>query len=261
MKSPAGSLQFTAYGQTDRGLIRARNEDSLLCDEQRGVFAVADGLGGLPQGDIASKTAIDELKRQIAKIRPGKLLPWKTIFEKINQAVIQTATHHGKGVNLGTTLTAVQVLPGRKLHIGHVGDSGIFLFNRRRSAQLTTDHTLAQIEIAKHGKKVLQELPDFFTHTLTRCIGQPTAIQVDTLEIPLLNKERILLYTDGVTKTWELAELRTAAMEATTPKALVTTIIDVANQQGGPDNITAIALFFDSTRRSQVMTMVPSGNL
>lgn len=244
MPASLPSPSFQAYGQTDRGLVRQRNEDDFLCDPERLIFAVADGLGGLPHGDLASRTAIEELKKETCRATPDTPLPWENIFRKISRRVFRCAESKGINATIGTTLTAVQILKGRKLRIGHVGDSGLFVFNSKRAMHLTTDHTLAQQEVLIHGQEILTELPEFYSHTLTRCVGQEEKLQVEIRDVPARRDDRLLLYSDGVTKTWELPELHQAVNQATSARELVENIITRSNERGGPDNVTAIAIFF-----------------
>ncbi len=208
------------------------------------VFAVADGLGGLPHGDLASSTAIEELAKETRQATPDTPLPWENIFRKISRRVFRCAESHGINTTIGTTLTAVQILKGRKLRIGHVGDSGLFVFSSQHAMRLTTDHTLAQQEVLIHGQEILPDLPEFYSHTLTRCIGQEEKLPVEVRDVPARRDDRLLLYSDGVTKTWELPELHQAVNRAASARGLVEEIITQSNQRGGPDNVTAIAIFF-----------------
>ncbi|MDR2863189.1 MAG: serine/threonine-protein phosphatase [Puniceicoccales bacterium] len=245
MNANHGTAFPAACGQTNRGLVRPRNEDSFLCDDTHRVYAVADGLGGLPDGDVASRTAIEELGRILQKAKPGVPLNWPVVFENINRRVVRKSPKNREDeINLGTTLTVVQVLPGQRLRIGHVGDSGVFLFSRNQTRHLTTDHTMEQEEIAARGPAVVDDLPEYFRHTLTQCIGQPVPLRVEELEVAVLKDERVLLYTDGVTKTCTADWLHDLAFESPAPESYIQSLIDYGNAAGGPDNITAIALYF-----------------
>jgi protein phosphatase len=225
--------------------LRSRNEDSFLCDDVHHVYAVADGLGGLKNGDLASRTAIEGLKKKLKKIPAGTVLDWRTIFEELNcQVFALDPSENVLEINVGTTLTAVQVLPDGLLHIGHAGDSGIFRFTRDTADQLTTDHTMAQEEIARHGIQVAASLPVEYRHTLTRCLGLPEAFDADVFDVTVVPGDRILLYTDGVTKVCAAHYLRDSIFDATDPRGFVDALIEHGNARGGPDNITAVALFF-----------------
>jgi serine/threonine protein phosphatase PrpC len=237
-------LPVASAGLTDRGLQREHNEDGFLCEPELGLFAVADGLGGLPCGELASRLALDELVRLVRALPRDAAPDWQDIFDRINRIVLAAGREISETLGIGTTLTVVRALPGR-LHLGHVGDSGLFAFPAGgKAAQLTRDHTMAQEMLDAHGPSVAASIPESYHHTLTQCIGQPVPLVVETLSIPVSPGTRFVLYTDGVTKTQELPELAGATFVAQTPKDLVGKIVELANSRGGPDNVTAVALYY-----------------
>lgn len=233
-----------AFGQTDQGLMRSDNEDSFLISEKQRVYAVADGLGGLPEGSMASELAAEALSDCLANVAAGAVLDFEPLFATINQRVFARGQEVSSEMGIGTTLTVAQLCQNC-LHIGHVGDSGLAIFNRQTWRQITRDHTMAQDMLDRLQPGEHAFIPDYFSHTLTRCIGQLSKIEVDTYTCPLEPGDRVLLYTDGVTKTMEFDELHQRVLVADQPQQFVSEIIHTANERGGPDNITAIALFFD----------------
>lgn len=240
------NLRFQAYGSTDRGLVREKNEDHLLVDEALRIFAVADGLGGLPEGALASAIAVKSLQHYAQQCPAQTLVPFKDCFNYIQQEVEAQNSELLSDIGMATTLTAAQLLDGH-LHIAHIGDTGVFLFRDKTWRQLTEDHTMAQEFLDQMPQKDLSRVPEYFYHTLTRCIGQSGDINVDLLEIPVRAGDRFLIYSDGVTKTWEMKELQSCVENAADPKTLVHHIITTANERGGPDNTTVIALFAESS--------------
>jgi protein phosphatase len=235
---------FQAYAQTDRGLQRDRNEDAYLALPKHGFFAVADGLGGLPEGAVASMVAIEALQETItAPGRNGKI-DFFELFNSINIRVHDEGRKISEDVGIGTTLTAVKLSKGH-LEVGHVGDSGLMLFRPGQGGrQLTTDHTMAEEMRARLRPGDNMYIPDYYTHTLTRCIGQIGELEVDRFAVPVLAGDRLLLYTDGVTKVMEHDELTQQIWLDDNPEKFVERLIHLANQRGGPDNITAIAVYF-----------------
>ncbi len=220
------------------------NEDGFLCEPELGLFAVADGLGGLPRGEFASRLALDELLRRVRALPRDAAPDWQEIFEQINRVVLAAGREISETLGIGTTLTVVRALPGR-LILGHVGDSGLFAFPAGgKAAQLTRDHTMAQEMLDAHGPSIADSIPENYHHTLTQCIGQPVKLVVETRSIPVSAGTRYLLYSDGVTKTQELPELAGITFFTTTPVALVSKVVELANSRGGPDNVTAVALFY-----------------
>ena len=165
------STPAVAAGLTDRGRQRAKNEDGFICDPGHGLYAVADGLGGLPKGDLASKLALHELAEEIAKLPRDAEPDWQEIFTRLNKTVVKAGQKHTYD-GIGTTLTAMRECKGR-LVVGHLGDSGLFVFSPDGSAtQATIDHTMAQEMIDTHGGDIAQTIPENYYHTLTQCIGQ-----------------------------------------------------------------------------------------
>ena len=236
-------MKFRIFGNTDRGLVRNENEDNLLMADDCQVYAVADGLGGLPDGALASTTATQHLQELLNKNGASKPLPMPDLFADIHQTVCENYDGVDE-IGMATTLTVAQIHDGQ-LHVAHMGDSGIFLFRIGECRQLTTDHTMAEEMMERMTAEEAENIPEYFHHTLTRCVGQAGDIEVDTLEEALEVGDRILLYTDGVTKTWEGKELLAAFNLANDPEELVGQIIKTANARGGPDNVTVIVIFVE----------------
>jgi PPM family protein phosphatase len=240
----SSTLPFQAYAQTDRGLQRERNEDAFLALPKQGFFAVADGLGGLPEGALASMVAVEQLQTCLAAPGRNGKIDFEQLFNVINARVYEEGRKISADVGIGTTLTAVKISRGH-LEVGHVGDSGVLLFRPGQEVrQLTTDHTMAEEMRARLRPGDNMYIPDYYTHTLTRCIGQAGEIDVDHFAIPVLAGDRLFLYSDGVTKVLQLDELNQQIWLDDSPEKFVERIIHLGNQRGGPDNITGIAVFF-----------------
>ncbi len=238
-------MKLNSFGITDRGLVREKNEDALFLDRERQIFAVADGLGGLPRGAEASEMAI-HLLSEIVNTHPADNggIDFSAIYREINQRVHAEGRTGSAEIGMGTTLTTARVV-GNALHIAHVGDSAIVRFRDRIYDQLTTDHTMEQEIRERLGPGEDAFIPDYFAHTLTRCIGQAEDLNADILQIEIEPGDRFLICSDGVTKVLRFPELARLAYEYEDPRRFVRDIITLGNNRGGPDNITAIALFFD----------------
>ncbi len=245
--TPSGTIRqdhcidYQVYGKTDVGLIRQQNEDALLVDEIGGFFAVADGLGGLPEGALASRLAIEELGKRLPKVEL-KDVALQSMFKDINRKIWSAGRQIHAELGIGTTLTLC-VVRGKQLTICHVGDCAVFLFRDKTSRQLTTDHTMEEEFLAQHpGEYVF--VPEHFAHTLTRCIGQPGEVECEVTHHTLEEGDRLLLCSDGITKVITEEELLFLALESNHPQNYVDSLIELANKRGGPDNITSIALFW-----------------
>ncbi|MEM9227746.1 MAG: protein phosphatase 2C domain-containing protein [Verrucomicrobiota bacterium] len=131
-----------SFGRSDRGLVRSENEDSFHIDEASAVFAVADGLGGLPEGSLASEVAVTELKNWLKQPIPAPI-DYSHLFTQINDEVFKRGREISSELGIGTTLTVAH-LQGKTLTAGHVGDTGLVIFKQDSWRQITQDHTMAQ---------------------------------------------------------------------------------------------------------------------
>ena len=235
-------MKINVYGNTHRGLVREENEDNFLVVEEKQVFAVADGLGGLPNGAQASTIATEQLNQLInPEDDSEKPLTMIELFGEIHESVCKNHANKEE-IGMATTLTIAQIR-GEHLHIGHMGDSGIYLFRNGECRQITLDHTMAEEMMTRMTAEEAKNIPEYFHHTLTRCIGQAGEIEIDTYMERMEDGDQFLLYTDGVTKTWEQDELLEAFKTAKNPESIVEQIISTANERGGPDNVTAVVFF------------------
>ncbi|MFA5256862.1 MAG: protein phosphatase 2C domain-containing protein [Opitutales bacterium] len=222
------------HAGTHSGLRRKGNEDSFLCQPEKGIFAVADGLGGLQFGEVASKMAVDFL---------GSLAP--SAFDDMQMLVRSlSAEIYGKGMELcgsviGTTLTLAIIADGY-LRVAQVGDSVAFMIlPDGQGLQLTREQTVAE-ERRRRGETNVDRYLD---HVLTQCLGQKDEVTPDVLtrEFPPLS--RLLLCSDGITKTVSKDVILETLREGESPEKVVGFLIDSANRNGGPDNSTAVVVF------------------
>ncbi len=231
------TLTYSVFGTTDKGPVRETNEDCFLINKQHDLFAIADGLGGLPMGNLASETAITSL----ASITYDSKFNFQDAFNKINDTVNALGETINTDFGIATTLTAVK-LQDNILFGGHVGDTGVLLFKKHTWLKLTKDDTMAeQIKSEAENKEIY--IPSYYHHTLTQCIGKGNKLKIQTFEHPLESGDRILLYSDGVTLILSPEELHDLAFQSNTPEIFVNKIIQEGYTREGSDNITAIAIY------------------
>ncbi|HCJ11967.1 MAG: hypothetical protein A2Y14_02415 [Verrucomicrobia bacterium GWF2_51_19] len=239
-------IKFKVAGFTDIGLGREKNDDSFLIDNDLHLYAVADGLGGLPDGDVASQIAVRDLAGLFkANSLPGRPVDWDIIFNDINKKIFDEGKKLYPEYGIATTLTALSFRENF-FSIGHAGDSGIYLFRNREIQQLTRDHTVAQEiwQSLSEEKRKYTSIPEQLYHTLTRCLGQRPSLDIDFYEHELLPGDKLLLYTDGVTKTISEHRMGMLMKAYDTPEHLLAEIKKIAYEKEAPDNLSAIALFF-----------------
>ncbi len=237
-------MKVRSFGMTDIGKVRKDNEDAFLIDERRRVYAVADGLGGLPGGGVASHIAISELKRFLEQSSNGTTDDYDKLYDNLHQCVQKEGRKVNTEIGIGTTLT-ILYLHNKTFTINHVGDCAAFLLRDDEFRQLTIDHTMEQEIRSKLAPGQKTYVPEYFAHTLTRCLGQSGEISPDVIEEELMTDDRILLCTDGVTKVFEDSELSDLLASLEKPEDLVSHLIEEGNKRGGPDNSTAIAVYID----------------
>jgi len=233
-------MQLSAFGISDIGCVRERNEDAFLADESNGLFAVADGLGGLPGGAEASSLAIRTLAEKVrADDIPG-IAEMEELFEAVNAAVSIHGQEIDPIIGIGTTLTVVQMIQ-RSFLVGHVGDSAAFLLRDGELQKLTTDHTMEQQLINAIGPVAPEDMPVEYPHTLTSCIGQE-ALTLECQRHDAQSGDRILLCSDGLSKVLSSARIKRILSKGDDGERICEAFVETARKSGGPDNITAVVI-------------------
>ena len=235
-------MNISSFGHSDKGKVRSCNEDMFLVDDSHCIYAVADGLGGLPGGKTASNLAIQYLEEAVSLQDFPDNMNYGELFDHINGKVHKEGLKIDREIGIGTTLTVLQ-FNSKDVIIGHVGDSAILLFRRNSWIQLTTDHTMEEEMRARLKPGEDAYIPEYFSHTLTRCIGQQGGLSTDVYKFTPRPGDRFLICSDGITKTMSEEEIHQESMATQTPKEMVMKLIEIANERGGPDNATCIAIF------------------
>lgn len=230
-------MNLRVHGASDPGLVRRRNEDNLLVDASRQVFAVADGIGGMPGGDVASLTAIQAVKAAALTGLPADVNGLQAVVQQVHEAVQRAGRRFG-GDGIGTTLTLAHVVDS-DLHIAHVGDSFALVVRGGRCRAVTREHN---VENDRRDMFRLAPHPLAYRYALTRAMGQPEPIEADLFTESLCEGDRVILATDGLTDVVEEAEIVRVCSEHDSPEAICAELIASALKRGGPDNITVIVI-------------------
>ena len=228
-------MRVLAGFATDIGRVRQGNEDCFLAESP--LFAVADGMGGHRGGEVASHLALDTVEAMHLR-GEGTLADQ---VREANRVVYVRSSEDRKVAGMGTTLTAALV-DGDGLHLAHVGDSRAYLLRAGSLRQLTDDHTLVN-RMVKAGEITREEAAVHpHRNVVTRALGTEPEIPVDEQSVALLEGDRILLCTDGLTGMVTEDQIQ-AIMESTDdPQESADRLIRAANRAGGIDNITAVVL-------------------
>jgi PPM family protein phosphatase len=270
-------LVVNACGRTDRGRLRESNEDHFAIAELAKImrvnqtslpepgeradathahlFIVADGMGGYAGGELASRIAVDTVEECLLNS-----LKWflgsrgveaeemaSTLQDAVaeaDQRVHQEAAPKPELRRMGSTLT-LAFHHGRELFVAHVGDSRAYLCRDRRLHRMTRDHTL----FAQRAR--LGDLPEDaaeiarLRHTITNAVGgAQRGVQTDLVRAGLEAGDRLLLCTDGLTGVLHDDDIATALSDFPQPEGACDRLIALANERGGPDNITVIVAAF-----------------
>jgi protein phosphatase len=228
-------MRFDVGVVTDIGQVRERNEDSFLVDPP--LYAVADGMGGHRGGAVASELALETVEA-LARAGKGRLAEQ---VREANRAVFERSMHDRAVSGMGTTLTAA-VVDEEGAHLAHVGDSRAYLLRAGALRQLTEDHTLVN-RMVKAGEISPQEA-EVHPHrnVVTRALGTEPDVQVDEDDVPLLEGDRLLLCSDGLTNMVTEEQIQAILESTPAPQDAATRLVRAANRAGGIDNITVIVL-------------------
>lgn len=229
----------TGAGMTHRGLVREINEDSILTDPSGALWAVADGMGGHGNGDIASDIVTEHLVSTAEGIAPVAAL--RQQLERANSAICA----HASTVNSGTMgATAVAMVVERATaHIVWVGDSRAYLLRGGRLRLLTIDHTVVQDLVQSGVIDPAQAEHHPEAHIVTRAVGGAPELDADSMSVPLVQGDRLLMCSDGLTACVSDQEIRDLLALGHDPEAICNAMVSTTLQNGAPDNVSVICVF------------------
>lgn len=225
-------------GLTNRGKVRAKNEDSILTDPSGMLWAVADGMGGYGHGDVASDIVIDCLATIAEDADPSTSLV--THLTAANTAVLERQKSPGMG-QMGSTAVAV-IISHAIAHVAWVGDSRAYLMRGGRMRPLTRDHSVVQdmVDRGELAPEKAENHPE--SHIITRAIGGGPDLEVDFISQPLMVADRLLLCSDGLTRCVDEQTIAAILQQAATPQDACLALTREALDNGAPDNVSTICL-------------------
>jgi len=229
-------MRIAAGVATDVGQVRQGNEDAFVVEPP--LYAVADGMGGARAGEVASQLALST----ITEMQKAGTASLEDEVREANRIVFARAGEDEKYAGMGTTLTAVLASP-EAIHLAHVGDSRAYLARASTLRQLTRDHTL--VDRMVQAGEITRDEAEVHPHrnVLLRALGTEPKVDVDADDIGLLEGDRIVLCSDGLT-TMVTEDQILAILDATAgkPQDAADRLVRAANRAGGIDNITVIVL-------------------
>jgi PPM family protein phosphatase len=231
------TLRLVVGAATDVGRVRGHNEDGYLVDDQLGLVAVADGMGGHQAGEVASATALEALRAAV-----GSGAGVRDAVNSANDAVYEKSTTDERLRGMGTTLTAGTLAAGGTLLLGHVGDSRAYVFHDHELRRVTTDHSLVE-ELIQAGELTEVEAEgDPRRSMITRALGIEPAVDVDLYPVQVSSGDRLLLCSDGLTGMVTEGEITDVLSSELDPATAARRLVETANQAGGIDNVTALVV-------------------
>jgi len=235
-------MEFEAAAKTDVGKLRSENEDAFHVDTKRGLFIVADGLGGHLGGEVASRMAVEEIVSYMTTRNRDevdeRLL--RNAVISAHEKIYDRSREDQSLLGMGTTVV-VAVITERILWLAHVGDSRAYVLSERGLAQLTEDHML-MYPFKKQGENLGEhQQRHLYRGPLSRAVGVEESVTVDTREYEF-EDEGLLLCTDGLTDMLLDNEIEEALRTYAAPHEACDSLIRMANEKGGIDNITVIVM-------------------
>ncbi len=219
-------MQIVCGGVTDVGRVRSNNEDCFRIVTPLNLYVLADGMGGEAHGEIASALAVETVVKHC-------------LDAEANRNICKSAEEHPEQRGMGATLTAAWI-DGSKLSIAHVGDSRAYLLRGGSLLQLTRDHSLVAEQVRQGVLTAAEAEESDMQSVLLRALGAQPEIEVDAEEHVLFPRDVLLLCSDGLTRVVTEPEIAGVLQAETDPVRGAEELVGLANERGGPDNITVV---------------------
>jgi len=249
-------VQLAVGARSDVGMVRSGNEDNFFAeaDELRGVFIVADGMGGHAAGEVASEMAVQIVARHLLPlehIRDSNADETMTVaLRDANRAIYERMLAEVDKQGMGTTASVIIVSGGQYL-IGQVGDSRVYVLRDGALRQITKDHSYVQEQVDAGLLTPEQARYHPYSNVITRCVGANESVDVDLFRGEVMPGDVYLVASDGLTGMVDDRRLQQILLARSSPGRIVDALIAEANGRGGLDNITAIVVQVGSTDTAQ----------
>jgi protein phosphatase len=248
------ALRIEVAGETNVGMKRNHNEDNFSIIEDVGLYIVADGMGGHASGEVASQMAVDAMREFFSATAqdPERTWPYKmdrskgyeenrliTAIKLANLRIYESAQRDPRQRGMGTTIVALFAVEDG-VYMAHVGDSRGYRIRDGQIEQMTEDHSLLN-DYIKMKRLTPEEIANFpHKNVIVRALGMKDTVKVDTrFEQPRAN-DIYLLCSDGLSGPVTDPDLLEIVTNAPDLKTAATRLIQRANENGGPDNITVV---------------------
>jgi len=241
-------MKVSAFGLTDVGRRRESNEDDFLLEPARGVYAVADGMGGHAAGEIASRLAIETLHEVLqrndtasAATTVEDAAEWlRGAVVEANRRICDSIRLHEERRGMGTTVVAL-VHSGEDAVVGHVGDSRLYLLRDDEFVRMTSDHSWVneQVKLGLMNDDTAQRHP--MRNIVTRALGSRPDVLVDLTSLQVQPGDVFLLCSDGLNTMLADEQIHAILLaHRHDPEAACRALVAEANRHGGDDNVTVV---------------------
>ena len=236
------------WGLTDPGCIRSQNQDTYQIeplDKNTLLCVVCDGMGGAKSGNVASTLAIDVFTQEVKRTWKADMdqerldMMLQSAVKLANFTVFDQAQQFEEFTGMGTTLVAV-LIHARSVTIVNVGDSRAYCIDRDGIVQLTEDHSLVQMMVAR-GELTPERAKSYpGKNLITRAIGTEPVVMCDIFHRRLERGDCLLLCTDGLSNMIDEQEILFEVAHGLDKKQCCKRLLDIVKKRGAPDNVTSI---------------------
>ena len=271
MSDSTTSVRSDAFGQSDVGLVRKNNEDSFLIadlsadatpfdaftlnraiGEKGTLLVVADGMGGMKAGEVASRMAadvvaqglVDQLSKNHRVDQSAFVKALKQSVDEANRIVFEEGERERKHRGMGTTLTAAGVY-GQLIFFAQLGDSRAYLVRNSSITQMTRDQSLVAQLIDSGAISSLEAKTHPQRNVILQAVGVKRQVDVVISATQLKRGDQLVLCSDGLWGKVEAEEIRELLEKRLEPKSTCQNLVQLARERGGEDNITIIVAHFD----------------
>lgn len=239
------SMKIRHEALSNPGLKRENNQDYLGIRESRPgenkgiLLVVCDGMGGHTAGEVASRLGVETIvEAYFATDGDDPVTSMEQAFIEANRRIY----HHGRGTMGTTGVTALLI--ANKVFVANVGDSRAYLIREGAIQQISTDHSFVAEQVAAGLLTPEEARVSSYRNMITRALGHQNEVQVDIFALPVRQGDVVVLSTDGLHGVVEDAEIA-QVVSTMPPDQAVQQLVDMANERGGPDNITVIVARVD----------------
>ena len=252
-------IRATSGVTTHVGQVRDGNEDNFVSID--GLYFVADGMGGHSAGEVASEIAVRILQEVYTdpKVRvssPGLLAD---AISTANTAIFMEAMHDSSKTGMGTTLTGLAVTngPDNQIVVANVGDSRTYLWRHGELRQVTKDHSHVQTLVDRGAITRAEARVHFQRNIVLRAMGIESWVDIDTFPMTVEDGDRYIMCSDGLVDEADDDEIETEIRLSVSVQDLADRLVDLANRNGGRDNITVVVVDFAVVENEEVVASEP----